>query len=125
MGVPNGDFVETPDGEWYAVFLTGRPLSRRGRCTLGRESAIERIEWRDGWPWLAAGGRVPRREVEAPELPPHPFEPEPPRDDFDSAELNIHFQALLVPMTQDCRCFGNQLAIVHYTLLVVSTVVCH
>lgn len=97
----HGDFVETQNGEWYAVFLTGRPLDQRGRCTLGRESAIERIEWRDGWPWLAAGGRLARREVEAPDLPEHPFAAEPERDDFDSPDLNIHFQSLRVPMTED------------------------
>jgi xylan 1,4-beta-xylosidase len=60
------------------------------------------MEWcEDGWPRLAAGGRLARREVEAPDLPEHPFEPEPARDDFDSPELNVHFQSLRVPMTPD------------------------
>jgi len=98
----HGDFVETQNGDWYAVFLAGRPLTERGRCILGRESAIERIEWRDdGWPWLAHGGRVARSEVEAPDLPEHRFSEEPSRIDFDSEEMNIHFQSLRVPMTQD------------------------
>jgi xylan 1,4-beta-xylosidase len=98
----HGDFVETQNGEWFAVFLTGRPLTEHGRCTLGRESAIERIEWcEDGWPRLAAGGRVARAEVEAPDLPEHPFPAEPGRIDFDTAEMNIHFQSLRVPMSDD------------------------
>jgi len=60
----HGDFVETSDGDWYAVFLVGRPLIERGRCTLGRETAIEQIEWReDGWLYLKEGVTTPRVEV--------------------------------------------------------------
>lgn len=103
----HGDFVDTPNGECYAVFLASRPLrgSGRGRCTLGRESAIERIEWRDGWPWLACGGNTARRYVEAPNLPAHPFPAPPERleldTDCEAPEIDIHFQSLRVPMTED------------------------
>ncbi len=32
------------------VYLCGRPLRNRGRCTLGRETAIQRMTWSaDGW----------------------------------------------------------------------------
>ena len=27
------------------VYLCGRPLPNRGRCTLGRETAIQRMTW--------------------------------------------------------------------------------
>lgn len=98
----HGDIVQTQDGDWYAVFLAARPLTQRGRCITGRESVIERVVWSDdGWLRLASGGRVPRREVEAPDLPDHPFEPDPVRIDFDSPEIDLNFQALRVPMTPD------------------------
>ena len=45
----HGDLVETEEGKWYLTYLTGRPLKERGRCILGRETAIERVEWKDGW----------------------------------------------------------------------------
>ena len=37
----HADLVETPHGETYMVYLCGRPLRNRGRCTLGRETAIQ------------------------------------------------------------------------------------
>lgn len=46
----HGCLVETQGGEWYLAHLVARPASPRGRCVLGRESAIQRVEWVDGWP---------------------------------------------------------------------------
>lgn len=98
----HGDIVETQNGDWYAVFLASRPLTERGRCILGRESAIEKIVWsEDGWPRLAHGGREPRKEVEAPGLPEHPFPAQPERLDFNTSEIDINFQAPRIPMTAD------------------------
>ena len=97
----HGDWVETEDGRIYSVFLVGRPLSKRGRCITGRETAIEELEWRED-DWLyAKAGRLPRKEVELPDLAEHPFPQEASRVDFDSDELNIHFQCLRVPMSED------------------------
>ncbi len=100
----HGDLVQTQDGDWYAVFLTGRPFVLGGRsyCTLGRESSIEKVEWRDDdWLYLACGGNEPRAQVEAPDLPEHPFPEQASRIEFDSEALDINFQALRVPMTED------------------------
>ena len=104
----HGDLVETQDGDWYLVFLASRPLPN-GRCTLGRESAIERVHWRDdGWLELARPEgddgtfrRVPRVHVEAPDLPDHPFETTPERLDFNSSTLDDCFQSLRVPITSE------------------------
>ena len=64
----HGDFVWTASGDCYIVFLTGRPLSQHGRCTLGRETAIERVSWPEGeWPSLVGGSPLPR--IHIPELP--------------------------------------------------------
>lgn len=47
-------FVEI-GGEWYITHICARPLTERGCCTLGRETALQKIEWTDGWPHLANG----------------------------------------------------------------------
>lgn len=97
----HGDWVETQAGDIYAVFLVGRPLTKKGRCITGRETAIEELEWRED-DWLyAKHGPVPRKEVPIKHLPDFPFELEPVRDDFNESSLNIHFQSLRIPMTED------------------------
>jgi len=96
----HGDLVETQDGDWYCVFLVGRPLTQHGRCILGRETAIEEMEWRaDDWLYLKRGGYEPRIEISLPELPSYSFPKEKEKDDFDFPTLNIHFQSLRAPMT--------------------------
>ncbi|MGB4373352.1 MAG: family 43 glycosylhydrolase, partial [Halanaerobiales bacterium] len=96
----HADLVETQDGEWYMVHLCSRPLEGR-RSILGRETAIQKIEWRDGWPYLAGGGNKPALKVLAPDLPERKWEEKPARDDFDSEELDIVYQALRIPLGQD------------------------
>jgi len=100
----HGDLVETPDGDWYTVFLTGRPLSQLGRCTLGRETAIEQVEWRtDGWLYLKEGVKTPRLEVPAPNSLSSSNTPKPSnthRNTFGKDGLSIHFQSLRVPIDE-------------------------
>ena len=94
----HADLVETQSGETYLVHLCGRPLRNRGRCTLGRETAIQRMRWcEDGWLRTADGENVPRLSVPAPALPAHPFPPPPARSSFDAAELPADFQWLRSP----------------------------
>jgi len=98
----HADLVETQSGETYMVYLCGRPLPKRGRCTLGRETAIQRMVWsNDEWLRTERGDALPRLEVAAPNLPPHPFEPKPAREDFDSTELPIEFQWLRSPWPEE------------------------
>lgn len=60
----HGDLVQTPEGDWYIFFLTGRPLSLRGRCPLGRETAMAEVIWPQGdWPRLANGNIIPDVEI--------------------------------------------------------------
>lgn len=94
----HGSFVQTQDGEWYLAHLCGRPLTELGRCNLGRETALQKLEWPQGdWPRIAGGGNSPHQEVPAPDLPEHQFEREPERDDFDKAELALPWQTLRAP----------------------------
>lgn len=63
----HADFVETPDGEVYMVHLCSRPLGGQQWCTLGRETAIQKMRWNeDGWLELAGGGRFAENFVEEP-----------------------------------------------------------
>ena len=125
----HADFVETQDEETYLVHLCSRPIERNqeneGFSILGRESGIQKMEWRDdGWLWLAGGGNTPFVEVEAPDLSAHSFEAPAVRDDFDNDELSIHFQWLrgdykdeIVSLTERpgwLRLFGKQTVLSRY-----------
>ncbi|KFL30004.1 beta-xylosidase [Devosia riboflavina] len=62
----HGDWVETPDGRQFIVHLAGRPITQKRRCVLGREAAIQEVEWRDDWLWLKRGGILPEVAVDLP-----------------------------------------------------------
>lgn len=107
----HSSIVYTHTDEWFLVHLTGRPLSRegqplldpRGYCPLGRETAIQRLTWRDQWPYVE-GGNQPSLEIEGPKVEETKWGPDyPEKDDFDSDQLNLHFQSLRIPL-------GNHIA---------------
>jgi xylan 1,4-beta-xylosidase len=82
----HGSLVQTQHGDWYLAHLVGRPYSELGDCVLGRETAIQRVEWLAGeWPRVPGG--VPALEVTAPDLPLAPWPAEPATDHFDSLVL--------------------------------------
>jgi xylan 1,4-beta-xylosidase len=101
----HADMVEGAKGEWYIVCLTGRPLTERGRCILGRETLLEELVWgTDGWPRLLGGGRIARQRFDlAPKTSPAPA-PAPDESGFGNTSINPHFQSLRLPVTDDwCR----------------------
>lgn len=95
----HGDLVDTVDGDTYLVHLCSRPINgdklRKARSILGRETGIQRMEWRDdGWLWHTGPDNSPLQVVQLPELP-EVIWPEPAsRDDFDGERLGIDFQWL-------------------------------
>jgi xylan 1,4-beta-xylosidase len=98
----HADLVETASGETYIFYLCGRPLRNRGRCTLGRETAIQPMVWSaDGWLRTPDGEKIPQLEVAAPDLPAHPFPSRPARIDFDTLDLPIDFQWLRSPWPEE------------------------
>lgn len=110
------DLVETPDGEWYAVHLCGRPCDRRNpkdaarfadarRYMIGRETAIQKMRWtEDDWLVMDCGGNTPQDEVEEPianaKMDMVIKEKAMVRDDFDSDKLSLDYQSLRIPMTE-------------------------
>lgn len=102
MRAGHADLVEGPGGEPWMVYLCGRPLPNRGRCVLGRETAIQPMRWgEDGWLRTLAGDAMPVIEAPAPDLPPASFPEAPARADFDAPELPIDFQWLRTPHPED------------------------
>jgi xylan 1,4-beta-xylosidase len=110
----HADLVETQTGEVYLVHLCGRPLRNRGRCVLGRETAIQKMKWSsDGWLRTEDESGLPAVAVEAPELPGQlsgsydrraatdGSEFTAVRDDFDAPELPIDFQWLRSPWPEE------------------------
>ncbi len=94
----HGQIVFLKDGSAYHTHLTCRPLPGTRRSVLGRETGIQKVVFgADGWPRLAQGGLHPAYEVEAPNLPPHPFAAEPARHDFNETALPASFQWLRTP----------------------------
>lgn len=120
----HASMVHTHTDEWYLVHLMGRPikgdgnsakaqgrneavtqtqyeLMSRGYCPLGRESSIQKLEWRDGWPYVI-GGNSPSFYVDGPKMDEVPWEQKDhTRDDFNDDQLNIHFQTLRTPLQAD------------------------
>lgn len=98
----HGSLVETQNGEWYLAHLCGRPVDGK-HCILGRETAIQKCVWKDdGWLYLDQGGMLPVKESEAPTgLETAPVETIGWNGRFDSPELDIHFQSLRQPITDD------------------------
>ena len=52
----HADFVETPDGEWWSVFLGCRPYTpyEKGLFNTGRETFLAPVRWEGGWPVITA-----------------------------------------------------------------------
>jgi xylan 1,4-beta-xylosidase len=94
----HADLVDTPAGDTFIVYLCGRPLPGRGRCTLGRETALQPMVWgEDGWLRTLDGAGTPMLDAPAPALAPHPFDSGDGRHDFDTATLPLDFQWLRTP----------------------------
>lgn len=105
----HASIVHTHTNEWFLVHLTGRPLPRdnqplldpRGFCPLGRETAIQRLEWKNDWPYVV-GGNSPSLEIDGPQIPEVTWENDyDEKDDFDTKTLNAHFQSLRIPLGED------------------------
>ena len=90
----HGSYVETSLGETYLVHLCARPFTPELRCTLGRETAIQKMHWtQDGWLRLACGGNLAQTYVQGSALPDWTPASIPAVDDFDGTELGLQYYA--------------------------------
>jgi xylan 1,4-beta-xylosidase len=98
----HGSLVDTPAGDWYIVHLCARPVGAEPRSVLGRETAIQRVEWTDdGWLALSGGGTVAQLETPAPVDRPRDRPPEVIRDDFDGPAIDPRLSTLRRPLAGD------------------------
>ena len=95
----HGSYVDTPDGETYLVHLTARPFVPELRCTLGRETAIQKMMWtEDGWLRMADGTNLAKIEVPESSLPEWKGKEIPDFDDFDGDTLgNWYYSPRIMP----------------------------
>lgn len=102
----HASLVETQTGEWYMPHLVGRPLPGTQRCNLGRETAIQKVEWReDDWLYISGGGNSPQDEVSPPDLPTQPWPELPDRLPFDSIQyVTPRWQSQLIIREPDMLC---------------------
>lgn len=86
--------------EWYAAHICARPLTPMGNCVLGRETALQKIEWAEGWPCLADGGNEPDLFVEGPEFAPNAVQKtnHSATYEFDEDILSADFHSLRISL---------------------------
>lgn len=90
----HGSYVETSLGETYLVHLCARPFRPELRCTLGRETAMQKMVWtEDGWLRLEGGGNLAKEYCPASNLPDAPVQDLPGFDSFDAPELSLCYYA--------------------------------
>lgn len=101
----HADFVQTQNGEWWAVFLGARPYARDTYNT-GRETFMLPVTWRDGWPMILEGNATVPWAVARPKLP-RQAASNPPmsgnfvdRDNFDAKKLRYQWEMIRTPREQ-------------------------
>ncbi len=63
----HASLVHAVDGTPWIAYLCGRPLPNRGRCVMGRETAIQPMRWGDDdWLYTATGDSIPVATIEHP-----------------------------------------------------------
>lgn len=136
----HGSYVETPLGEVYLVHLTARPFVPELRCTLGRETAIQKMKWtEDGWLRMEDGSNFAKQYVDESNIKEYRVEKCPDFDDFDKGELGLqYYSPRIMPSSfadvkarpgyvrirgQESRCSLNKVSILARKLTSVYAVV--
>lgn len=96
QAVGHADMVDTPDGDWFAVFLGVRPNGYPPCYHLGRETFLTPLSWtQDGFPEIGEQGRVSLKMQSS--LPFEPFSSAAARDDFTTLSLGLEWNFLRNP----------------------------
>ncbi len=102
----HADMVETPRGEWWAVFLGCQPYEpvTENHYNTGRETFMAPVTWENGWPVIGEKTGILKREYPAPDLP--EYKPEgyaplndlfPVKDEFESEKLALCWNFMRPP----------------------------
>jgi alpha-N-arabinofuranosidase len=82
----HADLVDTPNGDWWAVFLATRPY-RDDMYNTGRETFLLPVTWtRDGWPVILPSGQAVPHVAPRPRLPASQPSPTPTSGPFSTLE---------------------------------------
>ena len=52
----HADMIQTPEGDWWAVFLAVRPYDGKNMFNIGRETFLLPVEWENGFPIILRKG---------------------------------------------------------------------
>lgn len=111
----HADLVQTPKGDWYAVFLGCRPYEADFYNT-GRDTYMLPVKWNDGWPTILEKGKAVPTVVALSSTPSSDVSAEPEgaalltgnfsyTDRFDADHLNLRWNFLREP--SDCYSLGD------------------
>jgi len=99
----HADFVTTPDGAWWSVFLATRPY-RDDLYNTGRETFLMPVRWTENnWPVITEGSETVPFAAPSPNLPEQPAPPTPKsgnftiRDDFEGNALPPYWNVIRTP----------------------------
>ena len=96
QGTGHADLIEAHDGSWWMVFLAFRKAGGDFHH-LGRETFLTPVTWnKEGWPEVSPDDVVlPGLKTKT--LPLVPVAPQPERDEFDKARLDLCWNFLRNP----------------------------
>lgn len=98
----HADFVQLPNGDWWATFLAVRPY-RGDYYNTGRETFLMPVEWRGEWPHITARGQAIPYTANRPALPAQAKPAIPTngpftvREEFDGQTLGPHWMMMRNP----------------------------
>lgn len=97
----HADFVQTPAGDWWAVFLGARPNTANPLdFATGRDTYLLPVTWREGWPIILTAGEAVPIIAKRPKLPNAPVADWPTAgdytvtDSFKGNALSLHWSML-------------------------------
>ena len=94
----HADLVQTPKGDWWAVFLATRPY-KTNLSNMGRETFLLPVSWpKEGWPLILPPKTLVPQVLRRPELPSgKPVSRAAWRDDFTAPSLAPEWVTLRQP----------------------------
>lgn len=100
----HGSMVPWTKDVWVLAHLCGRPVDDGGQCPLGRETALQRVIWKDDhWPYVEETGAPVRTAFPSREgvKPGTVQRDEHWREDFDGPAWNVKLNTLRKPAEED------------------------